>query len=115
MILGGGVAASLVTRDMVAEVNYSVGLMNIQPQETFRPPEVRQKIVLDELPRPHYDKKVSSVGMIGSAHNGANMQEYPQAQISKPNMRRKISKHHLQLRAPQKTMSVFMQRIGKDF
>jgi len=52
-------------------------------------PEITLTIVFDELPRPPFDKKVFSIGMIESAENGEDMPE-SQAQISKPEMLRKF-------------------------
>jgi len=62
---------------MVAEVNYPVVPINIQPQKTCVIPEITQTIVFDELPRPHFDKKVFSIGRIESADNGEDMPGSP--------------------------------------
>lgn len=47
---GRGAAASLATRDMVAEVNYPVVPIKTDTQETRLTPEISQTIVFDEAP-----------------------------------------------------------------
>jgi len=94
---------------MVAEVNYPVVPINTQTKETCVIPEITQTIVCDELHRPNFDKKVFSIGMIGSADNDEYMLESPQHK-SKSQRCWENFKCHLQLRGPQKTLSVFVAK-----